>query len=106
MKLEHLYEQVADELAEQGPKRGLWAMCIAEANGAEPQAKALYLRYRVEQLQEAEQAAARERANRPKSPEELSAEEERGNRQWYVTCALLFGLFALIGLCSWIGYYF
>lgn len=51
---EPLYAQVVQELKLRGPIPGLWAKAYAEANGNEPQAKALYLRYRVEQLAQAD----------------------------------------------------
>jgi hypothetical protein len=49
----------ADALAEldTGARRpGLWAKCFAATNGAEPDAKAMYLRERVQQLQAALEA--------------------------------------------------
>jgi hypothetical protein len=54
MQDERLYQQVVQELHEQGPKSGLWAKAFAESNGNDAQAKALYLRYRVAQLEEFE----------------------------------------------------
>lgn len=45
------YEQVAEELRLFGPRPGLWAKSFAEANGDEAKAKALYLRYRAEQIE-------------------------------------------------------
>lgn len=57
---ERLYAQVVWELHHQGPIPGLWAKAYAEANGNEAQAKALYLRYRVEQLAQAERTIINE----------------------------------------------
>ena len=54
MNDEHLYAKVADELRNHGSIAGLWAKAFAESNGVESEAKALYLRYRVAQLAEAE----------------------------------------------------
>ncbi|MFM2006344.1 MAG: hypothetical protein RLZZ09_1999 [Pseudomonadota bacterium] len=54
MNDEHLYEQVAEELSQNGPHAGLWAKAFAESDGVESKAKALYLRYRVEQLAKVE----------------------------------------------------
>lgn len=54
MQEELLYERVVQELHESGPKPGLWAKAFAESNGNDTQAKALYLRYRVVQLEEQE----------------------------------------------------
>ena len=54
MKDERFYAQVADELSRASAIPGLWAKAFAESNGNEPQAKALYLRYRAKQLADAE----------------------------------------------------
>jgi hypothetical protein len=51
---EHFYAKVVEELKLHGPVAGLWAKAFAESNGDEPKSKALYLRYRVEQLKTAE----------------------------------------------------
>ncbi|MBK8336626.1 MAG: hypothetical protein IPL03_08515 [Sterolibacteriaceae bacterium] len=80
MNNEHLYERVVEELRVLGPKEGLWAKAFAETNGQEAQAKALYLRYRVEQLAELERESARldaERAEERSRNAALAAEEER-----------------------------
>ena len=58
MNDECLYADVVKELRLHGPVPGLWAKAYAEANGNKPQAEALYPRYRVEQLAQAEQAVA------------------------------------------------
>jgi hypothetical protein len=54
MNDERFYADVVEELRLHGPVPGLWAKAYAEANGNKPQAEALYLRYRVEQLVQAE----------------------------------------------------
>ncbi len=54
MNDEHLYAQLAEELSQRGPILGLWTKAFAESHGNESQAKALYLRYRVGQLADAE----------------------------------------------------
>jgi hypothetical protein len=54
MNDERLYGKVVEELRQHGPVPGLWAKAYAEANGNKPQAEALYLRYRAEQLAKAE----------------------------------------------------
>jgi hypothetical protein len=48
---ERYYEQVAEEIRLIGPRPGLWAKSFAEANGDDARAKALYLRYRAEQIE-------------------------------------------------------
>lgn len=58
MTNEHLYAQVVEELRVHGPIPGLWAKAYSEANGNKPQAEALYFRYRVGQLEQAERQAA------------------------------------------------
>ena len=51
---ERSYAEVVEELRLHGPISGLWAKAYSEANGNKPQAEALYLRYRAEQLARAE----------------------------------------------------
>lgn len=55
MNDQRLYAKVAEELRKHGPNEGLWAKAFAESNGVESRAKALYLRYRVQQIAETEQ---------------------------------------------------
>lgn len=47
---EPLYETVVAELAKRDIKPGLWAKAFAESQGDKEQAKAVYIRLRVEQL--------------------------------------------------------
>ena len=47
---EKIYNAILDELHANGPRQGLWAKCFAEANGNENAAKALYFKYRAQQL--------------------------------------------------------
>ena len=61
MNDERFYAEVVNELKLHGPVPGLWAKAYAEANGNKQQAEALYLRYRAEQIAEAN----RERTARP-----------------------------------------
>ena len=58
---ERYYATVTAELQVNGPIAGLWAKAFAEANGNESEAKARYLRYRVQQLiaADAQEAALR-----------------------------------------------
>jgi hypothetical protein len=44
---EQAYESVAAELASGVRKEGLWMKAVADAEGDEPRAKALYIRYRA-----------------------------------------------------------
>lgn|SRR5690554_4172934 len=57
MNDEYLYEIVIEELRNSGPKPGLWAKAFSESKGQESMAKALYMRYRVEQLAALEREA-------------------------------------------------
>lgn len=52
MNDEQLYNLVVEELRKSGPRLGLWAKAFADANGKDSEAKALYLKYRVNQLRE------------------------------------------------------
>ncbi len=49
---EPIYEAVAFELEDEGPRKGLWAKAYAKAGGVEHVARALYIEWRVEQLKE------------------------------------------------------
>jgi len=46
------YDQVASEIQQQTMVAGLWTRAYAEMNGDEAKARALYIRYRVQQLSE------------------------------------------------------
>lgn len=70
---ERYYEQVVEELRRFGPRSGLWAKSFAEANGDDAKAKALYLRYRVDQIKH-EAAIQAELA--------AQAEAERQKTKW------------------------
>lgn len=54
---EKIYNTILDELREHGPRQGLWAKCFTEANGDENAAKALYFKYRAQQLVNQESSA-------------------------------------------------
>ena len=49
---EQLYEHVTHELASGQRRDGLWAKALANADGAEAKAKALYIRYRVQSIKD------------------------------------------------------
>lgn len=55
---EKIYNAILDELRESGPRQGLWAKCFTEANGNENAAKALYFKYRAQQLSNQETPTA------------------------------------------------
>ncbi len=49
---EQLYAQVAEELSEGNVKAGLWTKATADADGNENKIKALYIKYRVQSMQD------------------------------------------------------
>ena len=49
---EQLYEQVVNELAVGQRRNGLWAKAIANSNGQDKKAMALYIQYRVQSLKD------------------------------------------------------
>jgi hypothetical protein len=64
MSDEDLYEAVVAELEQRGPRKGLWALCFAEADGNETVAEARYLRLRVAELKaDSDRTASIARAN-------------------------------------------
>lgn len=109
MSDEHFYTMVAEELRMAGPISGLWTKAFAEAEGNEPKAKALYLRYRAEQLAEAESSAilARQAANHARDLAELRREEierkEQAKAEGFTPMhGVLVGLVLLfVGLFIW-----
>lgn len=75
-----LYEAVAKEIASGVKKEGLWAKALAEAEGNDTKAKAIYMRFRVQSMKdeiglfesfkkEVESAARREEKQRAKHPQ-------------------------------------
>ena len=55
---DRLFDQVANELKAKSLIPGLWTKAFAEVNGDEAKAQALYIRYRVQQLQNEKQVQA------------------------------------------------
>lgn len=49
---EQLYEQVVGELTKGQRRNGLWAKALADSDGQEGKAKALYIQYRVQSLKD------------------------------------------------------
>ncbi len=47
---EDAYERAAEELEEETQRKGLWAKAFSDANGDEKTQRALYIKYRAEQL--------------------------------------------------------
>jgi len=73
---QRLYEKVMDELSQHGPNAGLWAKAFAESNGVESKAKALYLRYRVRQLDEIEREKMRAEKARVRQVSEIERQKK------------------------------
>lgn len=97
MNDEHFYSKVVEELRLHGPIPGLWAKAYSESNGNKPRAEALYLRYRAEQLAQAER--------------DISSRTNQGNDDLKSLCAevlenfakhapFLIGILALIALMA------
>jgi hypothetical protein len=97
---EIFYEQVAAELEEGIRKKGLWLKAETKAEGDADKARAIYARWRVEQLstEEAQQQKEREFAD-IKEKREKEAEEQRVE---YCDCCPKCGfLMVKIGRAAW-----
>lgn len=66
---EQLYEQVVNELANGKRRNGLWAKALANSEGIEDKAKALYIQYRVQSIKDEVEIseAPQERAASPRT---------------------------------------
>jgi len=98
MRDEHLYAEVVEELRLHGPIRGLWAKAYSEANGNKPQAEALYLRYRVEQLAQSERTVV-SKSNQGGDDQESLYSEVSGNsvqHAIFLTAFLVFIIFLAV----------
>jgi uncharacterized membrane protein YhaH (DUF805 family) len=73
---EKFFEQVATELEEGSRKKGLWLKAETKAEGDADKARFLYIRWRVEQLAEAEDEARRQKEE-AELEKELPASEGR-----------------------------
>lgn len=71
------YDQVANELKDQILFPGLWTKAYAEMNGDDSKARALYIRYRVQELQNKQMEATRQQLKdaRSKAKEMRRAKE-------------------------------
>ena len=74
-----LYEQVARELQHGPPLPGLWLEAYSEAGGDEAKARALYIRYRVQQLRE--ETVAEHKGQRREA--ERAAEAANPSPKWH-----------------------
>lgn len=73
---EHFYEEVAEEMASDAIKPGLWTKSFVEADGDNERAKVVYIRLRVAQLMGAREAESKE-LQRLEEERILSEDEER-----------------------------
>jgi len=101
MNDERLYAEVVEELRLRGPIPGLWAKAYSETNGNEPQAKALYLRYRVEQLAQAERNAFIEPHQKSEDLDDLYAKVTDSISRH---ASLLFGVIVAIVIVLFFSY--
>lgn len=76
MDNEAFYEQVAEEIATDTMKPGIWARAFAETDGENDRAKALYIRLRVAQLVNARDVELQE-AQRLKAQQALEEKQAR-----------------------------
>ena len=76
---ETLYKQVVEELSQGQRRDGLWAKAMADSEGIEDRAKSLYIRYRVQSIQdESESAKAsvkRQELHQEQEADRIAAEE-------------------------------
>jgi len=113
-----LYGQVANELKDKTLILGLWTRAYAEMNGNEAKAKALYIRYRVQELRQKrldtrrqQQLDARQQADdiRKKAKEmHRSAEFEKPplsllSKVIFVIAAIVCGVIAIISAIGCLG---
>ena len=77
---ERLYAQVVQEVSQGIRRDGLWAKAIAESNGSNDYAKALYIRYRVQSLVDEAEVSfkrAQEDARRRQAEQDLVFKNQR-----------------------------
>lgn len=77
---EEIYEQVAQELASNVRKEGLWMKAVENTGGDEAKTKALYIKYRSQSImteREEERVRLRAEVKRKEEEEKLRIEEER-----------------------------
>ena len=92
MKTDEHYDAVARELLEGRIHAGVWARALADSNGNNEQAKAIYIRHRVTQMTDDE--TARKQAELAQSASAL-LRKLRPSRQFVKWCLILFGVLIL-----------
>lgn len=78
MSDQRYYEIVAQELQDRVLRPGLWTRAVAETGDEESAARALYIRFRVAELMQQEQA---ERIRADAEAQRRAAEEERADQR-------------------------
>ena len=74
---EKFYEEVARELQEKPMVPGLWTKAFAEMGGDDAKARALYIKYRVLQLEEEQRRIEREMIKKLKIEQETRRQADR-----------------------------
>ena len=87
---EKFYEEVARELQEKPMVPGLWTKAFAEMGGDEAKARALYIRYRVQQLRESPVERKQEQI--------ASAPVKKSSIRWLSFWAIFFGIFTFLSI--------
>lgn len=77
---ENLYELVLEELSRGGRRSGIWARALADSEGNEDKAHALYIKYRVQSMMD-EYTIAKDRDAKGNSTEAKKAEAS-GTSAW------------------------
>lgn len=100
---EKLYEQVVNELAQGLIREGLWAKALANSEGSEQSAKALYMKYRVQSIKDEVRVIAEISGKQERSSEEKQRIEEPQNESLDILPNIIFFLgFGLLLLSAWL----
>lgn len=98
---EKIYNAILDELHANGPRQGLWAKCFAEANGNENAAKALYFKYRAQQLADQESSATAKSNSTDLAKHVVSNEQSTSHTSQNNTVVLLLLALAIAFCVGW-----
>lgn len=79
MSDQRYYEIVAQELQRRFIRPGLWARAVAETGNEGATARALYIRFRVEELVQEEQAEEAQRRASEERQQEIQEEQKRAH---------------------------
>lgn len=99
---EKLYEQVVSELINGEKRSGLWAKALANSNGIEEKAKALYIQYRVQSIKdeiEISTIVKHQAENEAEINTQFNQEHDqpiRKSRKLFILLWIIIGLFALL----------